>query len=321
MIRPGVYLLALVTGIAAYLACFVFVIEKPLTVGITGGYIEKKIAYLKASGNERKIAVFAGSNGRFSHRCEAIEEATGVKCVNLSVAAGFDLQWQLGKYQPYLKRGDVLYLPLEYAAASAASEDVGAEAPYVVRYDRAALATLYDWRRLAQALFYFDAKFLFSGVGEMLLAAAGKQRRFSADTLTPQGDEQGHTAAKGAAYRNHIASIEPPKAPAKGYEGVRARELDAILDWASRAGVIAVGGLPTTFEDAVLSPDAVAGMQRFYVERGHCFVTLPGRSLYPRTLFYDTAYHLNEEAQKQHSRALASPLANIVRSQRCAAAL
>ena len=44
-------------------------------------------------------------------------------------------------------------------------------------------------------------------------------------------------------------------------------------------------------------------------ERGQRFLALDNRSRYPRSCFFDTLYHLNEECQCAHSRAVGRALA------------
>jgi hypothetical protein len=318
-LRPYELLVVVLLGICFYLAAFTFVIERPLTIDEIGAYIQYKVDYLASIRGQRKIAIFAGSNGRYSHRCETIAEQSGIACANLSSAAGFDLQWQMSRYWPYLERGDVLYMPLEYWPLLPPGAKIGSEAPYVVRRDHASLV-MYSPSQLAFALFYFDIRYFFSGIGEMVLQRAGIQRRTSVRTMTAPGDERGATSAKAIAYRPYIQSLPAPSVNVDDYDDpVSNAAIASIIDTAKAKGIIVVGGLPTSFADGIVPAAVVDRLRALYEQHGACFLILPNHSQYPRSAFFDTEYHLQETAQIAHSAALAPRLAEISRAASCSA--
>jgi hypothetical protein len=310
-------LLAAAAGVALYLVTFGFCLDRPLTVDTVGDYLRYKTDYLVGIRDQRKIVIFAGSNGRYSHRCETIGNLTGLACANLSIAAGFGLGWQMSKYWPYLHKGDVLYLPLEYWPLFAPASQVDGEAPYLVRRVHSSLAG-YRPQQLAAALFYFDVRYLFSAIGEMALARGGIQRRTSISSMTPQGDERDVTSAKAAAYAPFIASMPSPNVSLHAYDDARSiAALESLIDTATAKGIVVVGGLPTTFADAQIPADVIRRLRTLYEQRGACFLVLPNHSLYPRSAFFDTDYHLRESFQIAHSAALAPWLAQIARTGAC----
>jgi hypothetical protein len=315
--RPLHLLLAIAAGVLLYLVLFGFIISKPLTTDSLGTYVDYKTSYLESIAQQRKILILAGSNGRFSHRCETITQETHIACANLSVAVDVDLRWQMAHYWKYLKAGDVLYMPLEYGPLFITGASIGEEAPFVVRHDHASLA-LYAAGKLPYALFYFDFRYLIAGLGENLLKAAGVQRRNSVATLTQQGDERDTTPAKAQVYRSYIDSIPAAPIAHELYDDPSSLEmLRAVIQKARSEGVIVVGGLPTTFDDVVV-PDALIDRMRAVFETdGACFVVLPNRSLYPRRAFFDSEYHLQEPFQMMHSRMLAPILGEISTSASC----
>jgi hypothetical protein len=93
MPRLLVLLVAMLLSAVLYGAVF-SVVERPLTIGDIPGILRTKIAYAKALPSP-KLVVFAGSNGRYSHRCEAMAVQSGLPCANLSVAVGIGLDFQL----------------------------------------------------------------------------------------------------------------------------------------------------------------------------------------------------------------------------------
>jgi hypothetical protein len=307
--------LAALISVLAYLIVFMLLIRKPITVGIVGEYMSHKIAYLAQHANDKKIVILAGSNGRFSHRCESIEKIVNVPCANMSLAAGFRLSWQLSQYQQYIHRGDVLYIPLETSAVN--TEVVGDEAPFIVEYSKADLRRL-NVSELIHTLFGFDIRFLLSGLGEMGLKYAGIKSRFSLDTMTPQGDERGHDDAKAAPYQEFINNMALPILSEADYKSESNWiEVVKILDWARSAGVIVVGGLPTMVDEVRLPDNEIPFLRNLYGKHGQCFLVLPNESRYPRSYFFDGLFHLREPHQIAHSELLAPHLANVVRTGKC----
>ena len=300
-------------SLLVYAAIFVFIVHKPLTVGVMQGYYANKLLYLQGI-DDSKIILLAGSNGRFSHRCETMEPLLGMPCSNMSVSADLSLDYQLDIIKPYLTPGDIVYLPLEFGSLSGTEKEImaGAELPYIVAYDHEYLKGM-GFERLIYALFYFDLKFLISGLGEMLLDSMHVQRRFSLDTLTLQGDESGHTLEKGAPYRDLLASLEwsPPAPDAFSGDSFKSGILGDFLEWAADRDIQVIGGLPTTFDDRPVPDELVARLCAFYRRHGHRFLVLDNKSQYPRPSFYDTPYHLVEEQQINHSRLVAGRLLEI----------
>jgi hypothetical protein len=306
-------------SILLYVLTFMLLVEKPISVGVRSAYLDHKIEYLALHADKRKIVILAGSNGRFSHRCETIERETGLPCANMSITAGFNLPWQLQLYDQYLLPGDVLYLPIEYRKRADERAPVGDEAPYIMAYAQSTLPSL-GVRGALHTLFYFDLRFLLSAIGEMGLAAAGVQSRFGVETMTAQGDERGHDDERAQAYETFVTSTPAPTVEAAGYTSEAYwQDVIEILEWGSRTGVLVTGGLPTVFEDIQLPREVIPFLRSLFESRGACFVQLPNRSMYPRDHFYDAAFHLRERYQIRHSRLLAPLLAEIAETGRCPA--
>jgi hypothetical protein len=299
--------LACLASVAAYLCLFVFLLEKPLTLGVVPAMVEHKRAYAAAL-RSPKLLVLGASNARYSHRCETIAPALGLPCANLGVAAGLSLEYLRAEFEPVIRPGDVIYMPLEYGWY----RDwplAPIERTIWVSTNRRALLAL-PAPDIARALFQFDLKFAISALAEMALARSGFRTRTGVRTLNAQGDETGHTAERAGAYRAVVAASPgeiPPLAEVRSAVNAPA-QLRGFLDWARAQDVRVIGGLPTTFDDLDVPAALVEHIRRTFEEAGHAFVALPNRSLYPRGCFYDTHYHLHEGCQREHSARVAAAL-------------
>jgi hypothetical protein len=309
---------AFLLGIAAYLFLFTAAVYKPLTIDSIASYVARKRTVLATVSGPR-IIIMAGSNGRFSHSCVEITARTGIRCVNLSNAAGIGYKYQFGEYLDLIHPGDLIYLPLEYRRADFYDPDfVGDESKVLMYRAPARLFQLYSWRGVLEAAFAYDPRYLISGIGEMLLHHAGIGRRFSLGTMNAVGDETGHNAVAAAPYRTYVSTMSRIVVDKRAYTDLRYwTDMTEAISALRQRGAIVVGGLPTTFDDTLIGPATIPFLQRFYASQGACFVILPNRSLYPRASFFDTEYHLQERWQHYHSELLAPELARIFRTGRC----
>lgn len=312
-IRP--ILIASVAALAAYLLVFGFVVTKPLTIGFISESYRLKQAYA-AKISTPKLVIVAGSNGLFSHRCEAMEPILGMPCLNGAVTAELGLGYIFELSRRQLRRGDVALLPLEYAIYDQRENGItaGLVHPYRMSYERETLATLPP-QLIVRAAFQFDLRYLIGAVAEMTLHGIGISRRFSRKTLTPNGDMRGHTEEKGRPYRRYIADSDfwlqrPDEFP---ISAAARKEIEAFLNWCSRNGIRVIGTLPTTFDDRRVEDEIIGRLRAIYESAGHEFLVPPNRGQYPRRCFYDAQLHLNETCQLRHSRLLAHSLFRALR--------
>ena len=300
------FAVSMLASVLLYLGVF-GVVQRPLTLDNMAPLMQHKLAHALALPAPR-LLVLAGSNGRYSHRCQALRAATGWPCSNLSLAVGVGLDFQLQQIEAQLQAGDVLYLPLEYSQYGVSQDEMesGAENTLLVHHFRAQLWSL-PARRIARAYGSFDLPFLTHGLLEMALARTGFERRSSAASLTPEGDEHGHTAASGHAFEAILRSAGFDDAPMP-VQSHALEIIDAFLRRAAQQSVQVVGGLPTTPDSMALDGAVVARLQELFARHGHAFLMLPNRSQYPLSCFFDTLYHLHEQCQLQHSQALGEAL-------------
>jgi hypothetical protein len=85
----------------------------------------------------------------------------------------------------------------------------------------------------------------------------------------------------------------------------------AFLDWCRDNGVVALGGLPTVFNDRPVDASVVGQLSNFYARHGAQLMVLGNLSQYPRDDFYDADSHLRQSAQLRHSRLVAIALAKL----------
>ncbi|HEX3989667.1 MAG TPA: hypothetical protein VHX39_00710 [Acetobacteraceae bacterium] len=303
--------LACAASLIIYIGAFACLLERPLTLGALRTHIEATIALARTI-HEPKLVILAGSNGPYSHRCEVIGPIVGRPCINAGVAVGVGLDYLFARWKPLLHPNDIVYLPMEetqYVRPRAAS-DLGPDATIMLRHDHATLWTM-PLRRQIAALFAADLRAAIMSLIETALVDGGfHDPRVAADGgFNIWGDHIGHTAALAAVNQSTLDVIVPVHhTAAEIRDGYGSAEITGFLRWARQHGVRAIGGLPTGFADSPISEDSVAAIRTIYSDQGADFLELPNNSDYPRTDFFDTQDHLNEEAQIAHSKAIGAAL-------------
>jgi hypothetical protein len=297
-------------SLAIYLTLFGMVLDRPLSLGLLRQLIDAKLAR-GASIEGRKLVIIAGSNGLYSHRCQAMEPLLGIPCVNAAVVVGIGLDYLFARWQPLLHRGDIVYLPMEEAqyTRNYAATSVGPDAAIMFRHDWATLAGLSP-DRWSGAAFCFDPRAALMSLIESALVLSGFQdpRADDVGSTNAWGDHVGATAALGMVNAAHLATMVPyhPTAAAIA-SGDGSAMIRAFIAWSEGHGVTVVGGLPAGFAQSLIPDPTRAAIRAVYADAGARFIDLHDR--YPASAFFDTPDHLNETAQIERSQAVAAALA------------
>ncbi len=298
-------------SLAVYIAAFAFVLDRPLTIGALRSRIEASVR-LGHTLHRPKLIILAGSNGPYSHRCETIGPIIDRPCINAGAAVGVGLDYLFTRWKPLLRRGDIVYLPLEEAqyVRPRATAFLGPDAAIMLRHDRTTLWTLSRRRQIA-AVFASGPRDAIMSMIEAALSEDGFHDPRSAATggTNVWGDHFGHTAALAALNLSTLQAIAPYH-PTGGQIslGYGTMLVGDFIRWAGDQGVLVVGGLPTGFADSPISDASLAAIRAIYRENGAGFLELANHSRYPRAAFFDTQDHLNEGAQIGHSMLVAEAL-------------
>lgn len=280
---------------------FLFVLKKDLTVGLYKDFFTLKTQCAEKYSSPR-FFIIAGSNGLYSHDAETFEKKLGVPAVNLSMVAMFSLAYLFERYKPLMRSGDIVYLPLEYD--NYASKDI--ENSFGNIYD---ITIEKKFRKLNLKSFYncfgsFDLHSVIESCVESVLTLKGFKRRVSIEELTPRGDFAANTRELSKPYESFLNSL-----PRRTFNYTKpVAGLIEFLQWAYENKVTVIGGLAVFFEDAVFPDDTQNKIEKFFTDHKALFVITPNRSLYPRSCFFDTHYHLQREIQIQHSALTAEAM-------------
>src|SRR5258708_29185212 len=99
-------------------------------------------------------------------------------------------------------------------------------------------------------------------------------------TMTPRGDEPGHTPIEAAPYRAYLATASPyiPTAEALAASSYAEHQVADFLAWAREHDILVIGGVQTTFLDGPVTDETIAALRHIYEASGQRFLGLPSHS-------------------------------------------
>lgn len=307
---------AIAVSTTIYVVTYWLVLDFPLRFAFQGTVLDAKSEHARRNAATQKIVVISGSNSLYGISCAQIHRATGRQCVNAGTAATFDLFFTVDLMKPYLRKGDVVYLPLEYNLYLEHTSPVfvGHEALLIVMRDRQHLSKMTPMRAL-HTLFYLDLAMALRAVGEMTRRPEVAERIKSRARVNRYGDFLGNRADAGERYRWRVDNA-PSYVPRfnrefRDLDNAFGRRLGAFLDWCRARGIVVVGGLSTAFDDTALSEKAIGRLKKFFNDHGQRFLALTNRGQYPRRMFFDREFHLNDVGRRQHTGRVIDALQEI----------
>ncbi len=308
------YLLTSILSLAFMATLMIFVFDKPLVVGWGKTAYDTKYQHF-IDDSSSNIIIVAGSNGFFSHSCKVLEKDLNKNCINYSVSAGLGLEYILEKSKEVISDNTTVILPLEfsfYYGKKKASLSSNGGNLHILENDLKYLFS-FGYERTLYILFSKDFKYIFGSILENILNNTGFERRFNISTLNENGDMKGHTKAKSKNYNEYVFSQLPPRPDISACQNNYNRQL--IIDYikfVNKNGGKVFGSFPTTFESNLTDDQSQSFecIKNLYDENNGYFINLKNKSMYKKFNFYDTTYHLNEEAQILHSQKISKYLKN-----------
>jgi hypothetical protein len=300
-------------SVGIYAVVFGLLVDRPLSLGLLRFEILQKTTRLAALYSP-KLVILAGSNGPYSHSCVVIGAMLNMPCENAGIAVGIGLDDIFARYAPLLHRGDIVYMPMELQqyTVTQAQYRSSTDGEFLFRHDRRVLAELPAGRILG-AVFCCDLSDFLESLAEMPMAhssAISPDRLLTAE-YNAEGDRIDNDLTDAApALLNH-----PPRPMPNAQEimsGYGAFLIARFVAKETSHGITVIGGLPSDFATASLSPETTSALASVYTDHGGIFMVLPNRSLYPVQDFFNSEDHLARPCQYLHSIAVANHLAPLL---------
>jgi hypothetical protein len=292
-----------------YLAVFSTLVDRPLSLGVLRLELLQKTARLAVLPSP-KLVILAGSNGPYSHSCVVLSAMLNMPCENAGIAVGIGLDDLFARYEPLLRPGDVVYMPMELQqyTASSRSYQAAVDGAFLLRYDRGILAQL-PLARVLGAGFCCTLADLTEALVEMPLAADGLIQPVR--LLSVEYDEQGDRIDNDLAERNVALLTQLPRTAPSARAigtGYGALLIARFVARESGKGVTIIGGMPVDYASATPPSGVISPIAGIYTAHGGAFMVLPNLSRYPRADFFNSEDHLAKPCQYMHSIFVAQRL-------------
>lgn len=289
-------------------------IDKPLTVGVYDKIISTKTLALSNASKSPRVLLLGGSNIRYSHSAVEMSQVLALPVVNGGLSADLAPRIIFNEYRPLLRRGDVVYIALEYEAYCHNFLDSPTDAFFITHY-RLQDMTEMGFDSVIKCLAAYDLNYLFSGIAETLLYSLGFKSPFTRQMLNSVGDQIGHTreAADSFTYTGAILAWQPPTADSfKKEPSGNITDLVDFIRWADKEGIDVIGGLPTTPNHHLVPRSVIRKIRDIFISNNAAFIQLDSNSQLPAEWFYDSPYHLCQEHQIDYTRILSQKLRAVI---------
>lgn len=270
----------------------------------------------------RKLLLVGGSSGLFGLRAVELGRVVQLNAINECTHAGLPLSWHLDNARQVLKRGDVVLLHLEYEYYGSCDDVI----------DEWYVSQLLTWMwpeyvkmsvaDQARVLFHVPPSRVFAGAFARCARRAISRNypyRVSPasyaytdvlciDNIDERGDLKMIPQSPISSLPSDVKYAVP--CGTTGRRSDRIRLLLEFIDWCGLNTNRVLVCWPPTIRESL---DGVSATERAYLAdvsqvlagRGAVLLGAPSDFSYPRTLFYNTLYHLNARGREVHSANVA----------------
>ncbi|STY27998.1 Uncharacterised protein [Legionella wadsworthii] len=298
----------------------------PSSQWVTELYKKKALAASHFKGT--RIFIFGGSGTHFSVSAEKMSKELGIPTINYGTYGGLDIEYLLYKIKQVLRKGDIVLLAPEYTYYHLRLKYNEVYLDHISR-DPEFLKTLTFEQQLQFAL-----RISFKRIKLAYKEKFFKSKPWDQDPLTYV-----HTNynAFGDVHSNnrifitdHIRKYRDTSQLDGGIFGNTDlsdswQHLQSFATWCKENGITVLATAPThIFFDNIknnVSKENIKKIKEHYAQLGIPFLGNPYQSMYDKSLYFDTVYHMNDLGKDLYSQRLIDllkkelPHINIVKTQ------
>lgn len=303
------YLVIFICAILAGLSLHVLLFYINLGVPISSqknyhGWYQVKNTYA-SSINQPKLIFVSGSNSLFGVDTERIERELHIPTVNYGVAASLNL-YTIHQVRQYLKKGDIVILPLEYRFYEVSHTAFESNyVQYILGYDTSFFRAM-----------PFNSKISFiTQMTTRELIKATYQQLYPPKPPEKDGYSSKYLNRNGDMTNNHIEEMTPAnvlssKISPNVFKSAplttdAKQELEDFLIYCRQNGLKVYAAWPNYLwkekEFTGKDLEGIHAIEKFYHDHNVEILGNYTDCLYDAELFYDSEYHLNEEGKRIHT--------------------
>lgn len=247
----------------------------------------------------QKIIITSGSNSLYGLSAEAIEKTFNIPTVNNAVNADLQLKYHLYSTKVILKEGDIVILPLEYRVFNYKKNvKYQKERKYTAVYDKQYFVNKYGLKELIN---YYQKLGIGDFVRSLKLEKQFKGKQYIGKIINRNGDILVNRQHRKIMWDNPREIQNIDYATTDGF-----KLLKEFRKYCVEHDVL----LFITFPNTIYYRDYEKDAYKKYFK--NLYITLiknnfnvlgnPYVFMYPRKLFFNTAYHLNQEGTKVRTK-------------------
>jgi len=256
-----------------------------------------------------KLVIVSGSNSLFGISCEMIHEQTQVSCLNGATHAGLGVKYILQRAHSFVKPGDTVLLPLEYAHYKSNNIPKSVLVNYVHEHDPKYLISP-DISHSIRIIAGVPFNKIVEKIGYRFQPKKDINTPYQSQNINEFGDETGNLKSKiNEKQLNSLNQLKPDINIAKydknssGLQTIK----DFIL-WCKNNNIKVITTWPNTvWFDVYKQPeqqDFFQSIKDFYQDLEIPVLGKAEDFMYDKSMFYDTRYHLNDVGVRQRTQQL-----------------
>lgn len=263
-------------------------------------YYDKKINYAKQFKSPR-IFVSGGSNVRFGIKTAYMQEELNIPSINMALAMGFEPDYLFHMLKKVIKKGDIVIIPMEYQNLLLEKYSDEARKNYILTYDIEYLfsLSLYD---------IFDT--IFSVRIENILRSWKdtfflnyKSYNEQLKMINANGDQIKNYGMK---FKGKAKGYKLNNKPLKEYLGIK--PIINFNKYCQKNGIEFYMTFPNIMYSEKLYQQKYLNFYEelilFYKNNNIKYIDYPTNTIFDKSLFYDSQYHLNQNGMDIRTKKL-----------------
>lgn len=266
--------------------------------------------------SQEKLLVISGSNSAFGISCDIIASSIKVPCINGGTTATLGIDYILYNARSWAKKGDAILLPLEYVHYSHS----GIPNQELIRYTFA-----YDLNYFKQAnpikkirmlyglpFGYIIDNYIFKSFDKEYQNSQKVEKEIIYKVygeLNKYGDVTDNTEANMTPKMlKKVEALKPLKFKNKEFGNPGTESIISFIKWCKSNNIKVMATWPNTiwFEayNGKEQQEYLQKIEKLYNKLQVPVIGKPFDFMYDKSLFYDSAYHLNARGVRQRTQQL-----------------
>jgi len=301
------------------LSIFVFIysakyIPDDIVVRNSYEYLKIKTAFTNLN-KKNKIIILSGSNAFYGFRANVFEEITGLPTINMAVQGGLGVSYMLYYIKPYLKKGDILILPLEYNVllSNEMLNFLSVQTAYAFGLGYFMSLPLFEKIKYLRV---FKKEYFLESVKRSFIRnrpyidhnyakCVNSHGDFVCNQSTNQTRQELKEVLQITKDVDDLFSASPTLPP---YDSLNS--LAKFFPWAKENNITIIGTYPNSIKTLIKDKGQLKKIKTWYEQHHQIFIGEVSESLYSVDNMYDTSYHLNDKTAELRTITFAHRFCN-----------